>query len=334
MWQSSTRRPSSVCAIECIATLLHYIGMAPTLRPLVAGTYIVAVSGGVDSMALLSLLCQQPRLRLIVAHVNHGIRADSSLDENLVVSFCKSHNIECHVKKLHLGEGVNEDSARKARYAYMRHCRVAYGARAIITAHHRDDLIETALINCLRGTGWRGLAPFAMGSDIVRPLVDVSKAALRRYATNHAIPWREDSTNTDERYLRNYVRHRLMPLLYKRETNWYDDFLRLVRDQQVKRRTIERELGNVLTLFIKWNGRTAISRRYNWIMLPQSDAYELFQAFCRRHLGNSLVRDLAKQALLFIKVARPGKIMLLDTRWQLRATSSQIIVEPTSSVVS
>jgi tRNA(Ile)-lysidine synthase len=308
--------------------------MAPKLSSLLPGTYIVAVSGGVDSMTLLTLLRQQPGLTIIVAHANHGIRDDSDADETLVSTFCKSHNIPFIVKKLHLDKNASEDEARKARYAFLRQCRKKYNAKAILTAHHKDDLIETALINLIRGTGWRGIAPFYASSDIVRPLLDVSKNQIKAYALQQGIAWREDTTNTDEHYLRNYIRHTLVPVLSKHSNEWQEDFMRLIRNQQALRRTIEQELKQQLAIYISVTAAQATLQRYEWIMLPQPIAYELFQALCREHIGNSLVRELALQALLFIKTAKPGKKMSLNNKWQLRATRSQIIVEPPSVVVS
>jgi tRNA(Ile)-lysidine synthase len=304
------------------------------LTGLKPGVYIVAVSGGVDSMTLLDVLCRRADLTLHVAHVNHGMRPDSGQDEKLVVSYCASHNIKYTVKKLSLGEGASEAVAREARYKFMRQCRNKYKAEAIITAHHQDDLIETALINIIRGTGWRGLAPFALNSDILRPLINTKKEDIRHYASAHALSWREDSTNTDERYLRNYVRQTFIPALTKRSTEWESSFLRLIRNQQELRRTIEDELKVKLTLCVAVNSTTPTLHRYYWIMLPQEEAYELFQTVCRQYLAHSVVRALALQALLFIKTARPGKLMPLGSQWQLRALADQIIVEPRSSVLS
>ncbi|HSE61440.1 MAG TPA: tRNA lysidine(34) synthetase TilS [Candidatus Saccharimonadales bacterium] len=301
--------------------------MTLTLPPLQAGTYIIAVSGGVDSMVLLDLLRRQTHLTLYVAHINHGIRQDGHLDEALVSTFCLSHNIPCITEQLTLGEHTSEERARTARYDFLRKCRDKYNADAIVTAHHQDDLIETALIAMLRGTGWRGLAPFTHTPSVVRPLVNVPKRQLLDYASAHAIPWREDSTNADERYLRNYVRRTLVPLLSKRDANWADYFLQLIREQQHLRRKIEDELDNKLTLYVVVNGTTLLLNRYEWVMLPELEAYELFQALCRKYLGHSVVRDLALRALLFIKTARPHKTMPLGVAWQLRATTKQIIVE-------
>lgn len=298
-----------------------------------AGTYIVAVSGGVDSMVLLDALRRRADLELIVAHANHGIRADSQEDAKLVSAFCVSHNIMYEYKELHLGVDASEDAARRARYAFLQHCRIRHGASAIITAHHQDDLVETAIINVLRGTGWRGLAPFTQGAFIKRPLTNMPKAVLMDYAATHDIPWRTDSTNSDQRYLRNYVRLTVCPYLDSRNSDWQQIIMRLVRKNQSLRRTIEAELDKYLTSQLRYQGQEVISRRYIWCMLPEPASYELFQHMCRKITGNSLVRNLAESALIFAKTALPYKTMPLNDEWQLRVTRRELIVEPRLSVV-
>ena len=123
-----------------------------------AGRYVVAVSGGVDSMVLLDVVRQMPGVFVVVAHVDHGIRADSHKDRKLVASVCMSHNVQFEYTELHLGPGASEEMARTERYKFLRHIKERYTADAILTAHHSDDLTETALINLIRGTGWRGRA--------------------------------------------------------------------------------------------------------------------------------------------------------------------------------
>src|SRR5258708_25376767 len=95
---------------------------------LAAGKYVVAVSGGVDSMVLLDLLRRQPGLDLVVAHVNHGIRTDSGQDEALVRGYCASHNIFMVCKRLQLKPNASEDEARQARYSFLQHSRTKYKA--------------------------------------------------------------------------------------------------------------------------------------------------------------------------------------------------------------
>src|SRR5438132_889977 len=120
------------------------------------GTYIVAVSGGVDSMVLLDLLRTKPELKLIVAHYDHGMRPNSTADRQLVQAVSKHHGLTFIYDQGKLGN-ASEATARRARYDFLHQVREASQARAIITAHHQDDLLETAILNILRGTGRRGL---------------------------------------------------------------------------------------------------------------------------------------------------------------------------------
>lgn len=298
------------------------------IKAVTPGTYVVAVSGGIDSMSLLFALCQRTDLKLIVAHVNHGIRDDGDKDAELILRFCTSHNIIYEYKELHLGPTASEERARQARYEFLQSCRTKYHADAIITAHHQDDLVETALINMLRGTGWRGLAPFTHALDIKRPLLDVTKKEIATYASAHNIAWRLDSTNADQRYLRNYVRQTVMPLLNKQNPKWRSSLLQLIRKNQQLRRTIEAELDNYLTSQLLNSGGQWVTRRYIWCMLPGPICYELFQHMCRKSIGNSVVRELAESALVFAKTGLPNKIMPINNQWRLRVTRRDFIVEP------
>jgi len=177
------------------------------------GTYIIAVSGGVDSMVLLDTLKDNPKLRLIVAHFDHGIREDSKKDRDLVATAAKEYGLKYEEECGLLGSLASEEKAREARYNFLKKVKNKYKADSIITAHHQDDLIETAFINLLRGTGSRGLVSMQSNPDILRPLLKVSKAELIDYAVQNKLIWREDSTNTDEKYLRNYIRKNVTLLL-------------------------------------------------------------------------------------------------------------------------
>lgn len=303
------------------------VSIQDAISAIPAGRYIVAVSGGVDSMVLLHSLRLRPDVTVVVGHINHGIRADAAYDLQVIARFCESHNIIYETTALHLGPGASEALARYRRYEFLRKCLTKHGAQAIITAHHQDDLIETALINVLRGTGWRGIAPFVETSDVLRPLLNVSKKTIVAHAERHGLHWREDSTNRDQTYLRNYARFSIMPWLDASIPLWQPKIMRYIRKQQALRRTIEAELNELLLVYVKSTPSAHHASRYIWCMLPGPEAYELFQALCRRELGGSLIRRQAEAALLFIKVAKPGKRVLLGNNWQLRVTRKQFIVE-------
>jgi len=156
-------------------------------------------------------------LRLIVAHFNHGIRDDSHEDEQLVAQAARQYGLQFEVGHGHLGPRTGEDKARQARYGFLREVKDKYQAEAIITAHHQDDLLETVVINLLRGTGARGLHPLRVRVDLIRPLLDVSRKQIIDYAKKHHIKWREDPTNQDLTLLRNYIRHQLLLKLNTQE---------------------------------------------------------------------------------------------------------------------
>ncbi len=178
---------------------------------------VVAVSGGIDSVALLHMLSQQfPDEQFIVAHFDHGIRADSSEDARFVRGLAKKYNYEFAVKREELGEQASEELARHRRYDFLRSVAEKNDA-PLIVAHHLDDLVETVAINFTRGTGWRGLTPFS--AVVERPLLHMTKEELLNYAQRHSLEWREDPTNAKNIYLRNRLRRKIqdLPEMEKRE---------------------------------------------------------------------------------------------------------------------
>lgn len=177
--------------------------------------FIVAVSGGVDSMVLLHMLVSRKsdRVSYVVAHFDHGIRDDSHLDYALVENLAKKYELPFEGKKAKLGSNTSEAEARNARYSFLREIKSKHRADKIITAHHQDDLLETMVINILRGTSPRGLAPMQGQNDLLRPLINKTKSQLIEYAEKYNLLWNEDSSNTNEKFLRNYIRLNIMPRL-------------------------------------------------------------------------------------------------------------------------
>jgi tRNA(Ile)-lysidine synthase len=183
------------------------------------GKYILAVSGGVDSMVLLDLLSGRPGVELVVAHFNHGIRPDAIKDETLVRKAAASHGAAFEAARGNLGAAASEATARQARYHFLDEVLAKHQALKIITAHHQDDVIETAMINLLRGTGRQGLSAILSNQKIARPLLSTPKTAIVEHARRNKLVWREDSTNKDTGYLRNYLRLNVLPKLSPGQRN-------------------------------------------------------------------------------------------------------------------
>jgi tRNA(Ile)-lysidine synthase len=181
------------------------------------GKYVLAVSGGVDSMTLLDLLSSLDGVELVLAHFNHGIRPDGSKDEEFIRQKAKSYGLPLEAGYGNLGAQASEETAREARYKFLKDICERHEAAAIITAHHQDDMLETAIINILRGTGPQGLVAIQSNPDIVRPLLAVPKKEILAYARAKNLSWVEDESNDDLKYLRNYIRANLMTKLGDKE---------------------------------------------------------------------------------------------------------------------
>lgn len=184
------------------------------------GPVLLAVSGGVDSLVLLDLMAHAPAaagLELHVGHVDHGIHPDSAAVARAVEVVAGRYRIPCRQDVLHLGPDASESIARVARYASLRRMADEIGAASIVTAHHRDDQIETVLMRFLGGSGPAGLAGMApRAGRIVRPLLSFWRVELVRHAESLGVtPW-EDPANRDMRHTRAWVRHELLPMLRHR----------------------------------------------------------------------------------------------------------------------
>lgn len=187
-------------------------------------TLIVGVSGGADSVALLDLLVTLPDipLTLVVAHLNHQLRGEeSAADERFVRKLAAQYNLSCEVRCVDVRQLARlermtlEEAGRKARYAFFEELRYQYHAVATAVGHHADDQAETFLLRLLRGAGTTGLTSMSPVNQacIIRPLLELTRQELREYLSTNGIAFREDSSNTDQNYLRNRIRHELLPLL-------------------------------------------------------------------------------------------------------------------------
>lgn len=269
------------------------------------GTYVIAVSGGVDSVALLDILSRHRKFKLVVAHFDHGMRADSQGDQKFVAGLAERYGLPYETERRELGQAASEATARKFRYDFLFRVRQKHFAKKIITAHHADDVIETMIINLIRGSGWRGLCSLKNTPDICRPLLSVSKADILTYAKARKLSWKKDSTNDDEHYLRNAIRQQLSPLIDRQA--WLDLYLA----QKKLAETIDQELARLGQL-----------TRYDYIMQPPSVALESI----KRQYG--LTRLQAKRVLSALKTARGGSSVMAGGQKKLQLTRDSFVVVP------
>lgn len=259
---------------------------------------LLALSGGLDSTVLGHLLARLARARaykLALGHVNHGLRgAESDADEAFVRGLAAEAGLPFYTARLppetFSGQNI-QAAARRARYALLEEWRLAGGLDYILTAHHADDAAETLLINLLRGAGPEGLGSLAWANGRrLRPLLGFSRAELSAYAAQHALSWREDASNAHDDYLRNRLRHRVLPLLQEEQpqaaANLARAAARLREADEALRAAAEHILGGLEGLQTRGPGLAFPRRAFG--SFPLGLRVALYRALLRRLLGPDL----------------------------------------------
>jgi tRNA(Ile)-lysidine synthase len=285
--------------------------MIPTDRP----KYVLAVSGGVDSMVLLHMLNSghhevavklPANTEYIVAHVDHGIRPNSSRDEQHVRDATKKYGLQYESTTLELGADCSEDVARTARYNYLDSIVKKYSALGIVTAHHQDDIIETAIINSIRGSGRRGFVSLKSTPTRLRPLLYMAKADILEYAHANGVTWNEDETNTDPRYLRNSIR---MLLGAKATPEWKTEYIGALGKIKSSSDQLDRELSGLISHKVR---RPFVVSR-SWITkLSWSMATEVVYAFLCSVGTPDIDRELVDRLTVAIKAGKIGTKVDID----------------------
>jgi len=211
---------------------------------------LLAVSGGLDSMVLLYLLNNQ-NFDITVAHCNFQLRdKESDEDEAFVVQFCQDYNIKYFTKKFDTEVYATQNklsiqvAARTLRYDWFKEIMVANGLDFLLTAHHLDDAVETFLINFTRGCGLDGLTGIPeCNGNIIRLLLPFSRLEIYNFAIKNNIAWREDSSNSSDKYFRNKLRHQVVPVLKELNTSFLETFqntiLHLQESQEIVNQSVE-----------------------------------------------------------------------------------------------
>lgn len=225
--------------------------------------FLIAVSGGVDSMVLANLFLKN-NLRFSVAHCNFKLRSnESDIDHDFVKKWCLKHKIHCHSNEFNTVKfckknkmGIQE-GARKLRYDWFDGLLSEFNFDYLVTAHHLDDQIETYLINSSRGSGINGLLGIASSSKkIFRPLLNISKIDIVDYAQKTSIEYREDSSNSSEDYQRNMIRNSVIPAFREFDDNVMLKFKTTINNLQSTKIFVDEIMKETKTQLFKNNSNT------------------------------------------------------------------------------
>ncbi|MFZ1258752.1 MAG: tRNA lysidine(34) synthetase TilS [Candidatus Saccharimonas sp.] len=287
--------------------------------------YLVAVSGGIDSVVLLDMLAKQSKGKSqgvrhsIVAHVDHGMREDSGADARFVAGLAKQYGLPYVSVQLRLGAHASEQQAREARYAFLLSEAKKHKA-TIVTAHHQNDVVESIVINIQRGTGWRGLCVLTR-SGVHRPLLALTKQQLYAYALQHRLEWVEDSTNSSPRYLRNRLRQKISTTQQHHPVVAAAAVQTVVglRARQLQlRREIDRELERIT---VRHN-----SSRHLLTQVSSDVGCELLATIIMQASGTRPMLPQLQLALHAVKTARPGSVHQVGGGVELHFTPRKFTV--------
>ena len=241
---------------------------------------LLATSGGIDSMVLVHLL-HQLKYDFAVAHCNFQLRnSESDTDEFFVKSFCDEEKIEAFIQKFETKKFASDYNlsiqlaARKLRYDWFYELLEQENFDYILTAHHLDDSLETFLINLSRGTGLDGLTGIPNQNDkIIRPLLVFSRNEIETFANENAILWREDSSNASDKYLRNKLRHDVVPILKELNPSFLSSFEKTIENLKQSQSMIDDASKLVYKIVVEENENELKINLKELLKLPNYNAY-------------------------------------------------------------
>ncbi|WP_299122517.1 tRNA lysidine(34) synthetase TilS [uncultured Winogradskyella sp.] len=250
---------------------------------------LIAVSGGIDSVVL-SYLCKELELDFALAHCNFNLRGEeSNADEEFVLELAEELDVEVFIQNFDTQTYADEHkrsiqmAARELRYDWFKELEEQLNYDYILTAHHADDNLETFLINFTRGTGLNGLTGIPEVNDnIVRPLLQFSREQIEAYAKENSIKWREDSSNSSRKYLRNKLRHEVVPILKEINPQLLNSFQSTLINLNDTADIVEESLNAVAKRAITNiddNGVTYKVSEFKKVNNPKAYLFEMFKDF-------------------------------------------------------
>jgi len=257
-----------------------------------ASCYLVATSGGKDSMLLCELL-RKLSLPFEVLHVNYGLRgAESEADQAFIEAYCLQYNLPLHIKRVQLAAALQQNpqnlqaEARRIRYAFFSEMQQQQPESLLCTAHHAEDQIETFWLQLARGAGMKGLAAMAHSQKgLLRPLLHLRRETLNEVALKLGLQWREDSSNAALKYRRNRWRHIFIPFL-KNELPQLEQSILLIQKQFAFEMKAQDALLNSTLSELQKN------RSINLSKLTQLSSYQFIELFKIFEIPTHIIRRL------------------------------------------
>ena len=223
------------------------------------GNYLLAVSGGADSMVLLHLF-KQSGFTFEVAHLNYKLRgSNSDADQKIVEDFCDENHLTFHLYEVSEKDNQPENSvqnwARKLRYAFFRKIQEERKLQYLVTAHHLNDQLETFIINLSKASGIKGLSGIpANENQILRPLLQFSKDHIYAFAEENQIKFREDLSNKKNDYLRNFIRNEIAPKLFETNDHFLENFAKSLNYLNQVKTFAQEKIDEIENQMISENG--------------------------------------------------------------------------------
>jgi tRNA(Ile)-lysidine synthase len=286
---------------------------------------LIAISGGLDSVVL-AHLCKFLKLDFSLAHCNFSLRGEeSNTDQAFVIQLAKDLEVEIFTKTFQTEEFAKKEklsiqlAARKLRYNWFEEILETETLDYVLTAHHADDNLETLLINLSRGTGIEGLTGIPpQNNNIVRPLLPFSRETIKTYALEQQINWREDSSNASTKYLRNKLRHDVIPVLKDINPNILQNLNTTISNLNDTKSIVAESLKAVLkrAVISKTEGETVYKiSEFKKIDVPKAYLHEMFKIY-----GFTAFNDIVG-----LLEAQSGKIITSKTHQLLKDRETLIL---------
>ncbi|MDX2188469.1 MAG: tRNA lysidine(34) synthetase TilS [Bacteroidota bacterium] len=285
--------------------------LKPFFKSATKNPILLAISGGIDSVVM-SHLFYLHQIPFAIAHCNFKLRAqESDEDEEFVKKLSLTYKVPFHSTTFETEKYANENkisiqmAARDLRYHWFEEIRYQFDYSFVATAHHKNDVIETFLLNLTRGTGIAGLQGIQIQiGNIVRPMLFASKDEIELYAMNNNLEWREDSSNESDKYARNLIRHKVIPILQQINPKLENTFQNNIKRIKEASFAFESAIQNALLKQKKVIGEKVFFRKSFLLKQNPSFIYELIKEYGFNYIDAcTLLKIMNKQSgkILFSK---------------------------------